>query len=559
MSDADAWTRFERQHIRKCVGVSTRCLFVPIGLNAVDVIFAIFSGVQHWLFGFLFIVLCLVIKFGSTYVVRMTKSSDGHLTWLLCILHQVLCVFAALLWVFARSFQTSEITRHRSFVSGMLGVIHVSFTCLYLPLTMHVLVVTFGLIFFWTLWHSMTNCISVAYVAWGVVWAVWELYFYTVSQHQEWSLFKYCEEIETGRLKAEAWERALRGVVRSVVDGTCECDLEGIILRASPQFAELVGMEQFHLVGQSLSSLCLNAECDRVSTFIQQCVRGDQLTAAATIETILCGKPDGECLRLSLFVAQIPIANGALLAGVQLQGRGNETCHDDPSDTDSKVEPEEMCVFGEGRDDVPSLVDFLSLHQQEAVPRETDSLSSLSHTFALSASTRAQARPSESIAFRCDSASQTLVSSKTEASTQTHDRKPPLVKKNTGWPRPESHPGALSHPERALCSVSFRSNDASKTFMPQYRSTPRVSIEFLLMDVICRLNLVGSGCCLMHVNITAMCRVLQKMHKADCRHDLVGAETLQCAHCMVFQLSEESDECEVCGRWLTGKMATACC
>ena len=240
-----------------------------------------------------------------------------------------------LMLVFARSFQTSEITRHRSFVSGMLGVIHVSFTCLYLPLTMHVLVVTFGLIFFWTLWHSMTNCISVAYVAWGVVWAVWELYFYTVSQHQEWSLFKYCEEIETGRLKAEAWERALRGVVRSVVDGTCECDLEGIILRASPQFAELVGMEQFHLVGQSLSSLCLNAECDRVSTFIQQCVRGDQLAAAATIETILCGKPDGECLRLSLFVAQIPIANGALLAGAQLQGRGNETCHDDPSDTDS--------------------------------------------------------------------------------------------------------------------------------------------------------------------------------------------------------------------------------
>ena len=185
------------------------------------------------------------------------------------------------------------------------------------------------------LWHSMTDCISVAYVAWGVVWAVWELYFYTVSQHQEWSLFKYCEEIETGRLKAETWERALRGVVRSVIDGTCECDLEGIILRASPQFAELIGMEQFHLVGQSLSSLCLNAECDRVSTFIQQCVRGDQLATAATIETILCGKPDGECLRLSLFVAQIPIANGALLAGVQLQGRGNETCHDDPSDTDS--------------------------------------------------------------------------------------------------------------------------------------------------------------------------------------------------------------------------------
>ena len=184
-------------------------------------------------------------------------------------------------------------------------------------------------------WHSMTNCISVAYVAWVVVWAVWELYFYTVSQHQEWSLFKYCEEIETGRLKAEAWERALRGVVRSVVDGTCECDLEGIILRASPQFAELVGMEQFHLVGQSLSSLCLNAECDRVSTFIQQCVCGDQLAAAATIETILCGKPDGECLGLSLFVAQIPIANGALFAGVQLQGRGNKTCHDDPSDTDS--------------------------------------------------------------------------------------------------------------------------------------------------------------------------------------------------------------------------------
>ena len=148
----------------------------------------------------------------------------------------------------------------------------------------------------------MTDCISVAYVAWGVVWAVWELFFYTVSQHQEWSLFKSCEEIETGRLKAETWERALRGVVRSVIDGMCECDLEGIILRASPQFAELIGMEQFHLVGQSLSSLCLNAECDRVSTFIQQCVRGDQLATATTIETILCGKPDGECLRLSLFV-----------------------------------------------------------------------------------------------------------------------------------------------------------------------------------------------------------------------------------------------------------------
>ena len=70
----------------------------------------------------------------------------------------------------------------------------------------------------------------------------------------------------------------------------------------SPQFAELIGMEQFHLVGQSLSSLCLNAESDRVSTFIQQCVRGDQLATATTIETILCGKPDGECLRLSLFV-----------------------------------------------------------------------------------------------------------------------------------------------------------------------------------------------------------------------------------------------------------------
>eukprot|EP00450_Noctiluca_scintillans_P019570 CAMPEP_0194521574 /NCGR_PEP_ID=MMETSP0253-20130528/55910_1 /TAXON_ID=2966 /ORGANISM="Noctiluca scintillans" /LENGTH=401 /DNA_ID=CAMNT_0039365941 /DNA_START=404 /DNA_END=1606 /DNA_ORIENTATION=- len=401
---------------------------------------------------------------------------------------------------------------------------------------MHVLVVTFGVMFFWILWHSMANCISVAYVAWGVIWAVWELYFYRFSQHQEWSLFKYYEEIETGRLKAEAWERALRGMVRSVFDGTCECDLEGVILRASPQFAELVGMEQFHLVGQSLSSLCLNAECDRVSTFIQQCVRGDKRASAARIETILRGKPDGECcecLRLTLCVAQIPIANGALLAGVQLQGRGDETCHDDPSDTDSKVEPEEMCVFGEGSDDVPSLVDFLGLHQQEAVPGETGSLSSLSHTFALSVSTRAT--------FRCDSASQTLVSSKTEASTQTHDRKPPPVKRDTGWPRPESHPGrALTRPVRTLCSVNFRSNDASKTLMPQYLSTPRVTIEFLLMDVICRMNPVGTGCCLMHVNITAMCRVLHKLHNADCRHDLVGAETLQCPHCMVFQLSEES-------------------
>lgn len=471
-----------------------------------------------------------------------------------------------------------ELMAHRTFLLRYFCQMFCCLQLFYLPSSWHIYVVTVPGICCWMWFHWRLGFLAPVPVFWGLALPIMELILSRSVEQRDWQLFQIIRKEEKARMRGESVEAALRGMLSSVFDASCECDGHGTVLSASPHLQQLMGGP----VAERLADLALtSAESARIVALVRQSLNDssvDRGRCASKIATslrrqaLIRGKDDFE-LRVTLSCVALPSEEGdlssrRLIFGFQ-ESQPLEVDAASPSlEALRELDNESTPLLGADKlGSIGHLVHDASIQHgaceetaslgsfwtNAVIPSKEDETRSLT-SLALSQTQATSAPGSAGIKTRIvmDASTQTagisgrdFIEPAVDASVQTtiSTSRPPL-------PQPHAPntvaPTTRAQRRRATLQGGHRS-------MKRFKETPQGTVKVLVRHMLDRFNPRGRSCCPYHLALAAVSRSVDKLNETACEKAAFRpCKGWQCQHCFalndVASDDEACDACEVCQR-----------
>lgn len=421
---------------------------------------------------------------------------------------------------------------------------------------------------------------------WGFVTIAVAVYLYHSRNLSWWQEFHANELLVKERSLLQSMQDSLRGILSSIFDASCVCDVNGQLLECSPHLQDILKFSPTSedcehddsLIGSNLCSFTVSPlESQRLKEFLKNATATAQHQAAKIQCSFVC-QPAGS-LEASLYAINLPVATsseegqGGLFISMSWQSLDLDTrrqealssieiseqpiacsterftdLRDELTHTRSSESPSPDALSSEtplsfvdqqpSSKDVPAVCGLTSISEVMSLTSEYDNLEN--HTLAsleLSESMPSSV-PYQSVRhFRstCSVEVQAVLAHVfVDAGVQTMGSvaKPPTSNRNAYFGQNRK---ASSGQKRRAISDAFR-------------VTPNATIEAMIMlRMLQNINpKCFPGCCMRHRLLHFLSlKAASMMKKGDCWNWPMD-DTVQCIDCGIVQSKDEEFECDLC-------------
>ena len=216
---------FELDRMKVCVMNMPAVLNICLILSFICVIAAAVQSPMHGLpfgaFSVVGTVIPLFLYLWSLYVKRKlaSQSMSSSMEWWLCICQQCVVLTSLFLWVIGPTFLSSRKTAaellmaHRVFCLRYSLALVVGIVFAYLPLRLHLVVVSLQSLVVWMMFHWIVDFLFPVPVILGFVLPLLEFVGHNFAEVNNWRLYCLVEQERDARMLSETLMRTLRVVL----------------------------------------------------------------------------------------------------------------------------------------------------------------------------------------------------------------------------------------------------------------------------------------------------------------------------------------------------------
>jgi len=341
--DSVLWADFQLNHLRESMKSTRHICELGIGITIVTLclrFWASYLGVPgangETRVGQFFMMLGISL-FGTVISIWCERgqaaSPHGSLSqWNYCLGHQITAIVALFACCTLNSFgRGTEVLAHRTYHFGHFFFVGVCYILCWVPTKWHVCLVSLPASISWVAFQWSSGFLTPVSIFWGITFSAMEFWKFRLIEKRAWRFFKSVEHEKRLRKSGTTLIDALRSLLGTFCDASCECDDQGYILTSSPHLQDILGVTQGDLSGVSVETLAVNdLESQRIIEFLARCVARPGVGNAALLHTTLrrqpgCGSDTGS-VDVSLAVAcvqgigdTVGEDTSRLMMGIQVQ------------------------------------------------------------------------------------------------------------------------------------------------------------------------------------------------------------------------------------------------